>query len=121
MIKRLPLIVGILAVFLVGFIFLRGPIPNISVAPETLTKVGPIKLTNTMITSWIVVALILIAILFITTRKWSLVPGGVQNFVEAVVEAFYNLIVGIAGEEKGRRFFPVVATIFFFILINNWL
>jgi len=121
MLKRLPIIVAGLALFIVGFIFLRGPIPNITVAAEPLTKVGGVKITNTMLTSWIVVVLILFGILFISTRKWSLVPGGVQNFVEAVVEAFYNLIVGIAGEEKGRRFFPVVATIFFFILINNWL
>ena len=48
-------------------------------------------------------------------------PGGVQNFVEAVVEAFYDMVVGIAGEENGRRFFPVVATIFFFVLIANWM
>jgi F-type H+-transporting ATPase subunit a len=110
-----------LALFLAGFIFLRGPIPHISVAAEPLTKVGGVKITNTMITSWVVVALILIGIVFITTRKWTIVPSGVQNFVEAVVEAFYNLVTGIAGEVNGRRFFPVVATIFFFILINNWL
>jgi F-type H+-transporting ATPase subunit a len=110
-----------LALFLAGFIFLRGPIPHISVAAEPLTKVGGVKITNTMITSWVVVALILIGIAFITTRKWTIVPTGVQNFVEAVVEAFYNLVTGIAGEVNGRRFFPVVATIFFFILINNWL
>ena len=121
MAKRLPFIILGLALFAAGFIFLRGPIPNITVAAEPLTKVGGVKITNTMLTSWIVVVLILFGIVFISTRKWSLVPGGVQNFVEAVVEAFYNLIVGIAGEEKGRRFFPVVATIFFFILINNWL
>ncbi len=121
MIKRLSVIIVILAIFLVGFIFLRGPIPHISIAAEPLTKVGGVKITNTMITSWVVVALILITIVFISTRKWNIVPGGVQNFVEAVVEAFYNLVVGIAGEEKGRRFFPVVATIFFLILINNWL
>lgn len=115
------IVLGMLALFAVGFIFLRGPIPNISVAAEPLTKVGGVKITNTMITSWVVVALILIGIVFITTRKWTIVPSGVQNFVEAIVEAFYNLVTGIAGEENGRRFFPVVATIFFFILINNWL
>ncbi len=115
------IVLGALALMAFGFIFLRGPIPHISVAAEPLTKVGGVKLTNTMITSWIVVVLILIVLVFIMTRKWSIIPGGVQNFVEAVVEAFYNLVVGIAGEEKGRKFFPVVATIFFFILINNWL
>jgi F-type H+-transporting ATPase subunit a len=115
------IVVAALALFLFGFVFLRGPIPHISIAAEPLTKVGGVKITNTMITSWVIVALVLITIAFITTRKWSLVPSGVQNFVEAVVEAFYNLVTGIAGDENGRRFFPVVATIFFFVLINNWL
>ncbi len=119
--KTRLIVLGMLALFVVGFVFLRGPIPHISIAPEPLTKVGGVKITNTMLTSWIIVVLIAFGILFITTRKWTIVPGGVQNFVEAVVEAFYNLVTGIAGEEKGRRFFPVVATIFFFVLVSNWL
>jgi F-type H+-transporting ATPase subunit a len=45
----------------------------------------------------------------------------VQNFFEAVLEAFYGLVVNVAGEKNGRRFFPVVATIFFFVLVSNWL
>jgi len=112
---------GMIILFIVGFIFLRGPIPHISIASEPLTTVGGVKITNTMLTSWVIVILIALSVLFVTSRKWTLVPGGVQNFVEAVVEAFYNLVTGIAGEEKGRRFFPVVATIFFFVLISNWL
>src|SRR6266571_8263482 len=104
---------GIIVLFVVGFIFLRGPIPHISIAAEPVTQVGGIKITNTMLTSWVIVGMIALGIGFVTTRKWTPVPGGVQNFVEAVVEAFYNLVTGIAGEEKGRRFFPVVATIFF--------
>src|SRR4030042_1759440 len=51
----------------------------------------------------------------------ELVPGGGQNVLEAMMEAFYNVVTGIAGEKNGRRFFPVVATIFFFILFSNWL
>ncbi len=119
--KTRPIAIGMIILFVVGFIFLRGPIPHISIAAEPLTKVGGVKITNTMLTSWVIVILIALGVLFVTSRKWTLVPAGVQNFVEAVVEAFYNLVTGIAGEEKGRRFFPVVATIFFFVLISNWL
>jgi F-type H+-transporting ATPase subunit a len=119
--KTRLIVLGMIVLFAVGFIFLRGPIPHISIAAEPLTKVGGVKITNTMLTSWVIVILIALCVLFVTSRKWTLVPGGVQNFVEAVVEAFYNLVTGIAGEEKGRRFFPVVATIFFFVLVSNWL
>jgi F-type H+-transporting ATPase subunit a len=73
-----------------------------------------------MLTSWIIVAL-MIAFVFFATRRWEIVPRGIQNVVEAAVEAFYNLVVGVAGEENGRRFFPVVATIFFMVLVFNWL
>ncbi len=111
---------GLVALVGIGFIFFRGPTPQIVLAAEELTKVGPVKITNTMITSWVVVALIIIGV-FLVTRRWGLVPQGAQNFVEAGLEAFYNIIVNVAGEKSGRRFFPVVATIFLFVLISNWL
>ena len=83
-------------------------------------SVGPIGITNTMITSWIIVV-VMIVFVFFATRRWDLVPSGVQNVIESVVEAFYNLCVGVAGESRARRFFPVVATIFFMVLAFNWL
>lgn len=113
-------ITGGLLAFLLGMVFLRGPIPHISISAETLTSLGPIGITNTMITSWLIVALI-VASIVAATRKWELVPSGIQNLFEAALEGFYNLVTGIAGDENGRRFFPFVATIFFFILISNWL
>ncbi len=111
---------GFILLTVLGFAFLRGPIPHISIKPETVSGAGPIDLTNTMITSWLVVITLIILVFFVT-RRWEMVPRGVQNVVEAIVEAFYNLVVSVAGEKHGRRFFPVVATIFFFVLAANWL
>jgi F-type H+-transporting ATPase subunit a len=73
-----------------------------------------------MLTSWIMVAFMIILVFF-ATRRWEMVPRGIQNATEAAVEAFYNLVVGVAGEKSGRRFFPIVATIFFMVLAFNWL
>src|SRR4030067_1212043 len=112
-------IVGVVLT-LAGFVVLGGPTPHIALKPETLASLGIVNITNTMITSWIVVILI-VAGVFLTSRRWELVPRGAQNVLEAIMEAFYNVVTGIAGEQNGRRFFPVVATIFFFILISNWL
>ena len=114
------IVAGLAALFLVGFVFLRGPTPHITIKAETLQSVGPIDITNTMMTSWIVV-IMMVAIVYVGTRRRDLVPRGFQNMFEAALEAFYNLIVGVAGEKNGRRFFPVVATIFFFVLLSNWL
>jgi F-type H+-transporting ATPase subunit a len=118
--KTIAIALAAFALFVVGFIFLRGPTPHIAIAAETLFKVGPIKVTNTMITSWIVVVT-MVMLVFVATRRWEMVPRGAQNVIEAVVEAFYNLVINVAGEKNGRRFFPVVATIFFFVLASNWL
>lgn len=110
----------VLVAFVVGFVFLRGPTPHISIKAETLFTAGGANITNTMVTSWLVVATMII-IVILATRRWEMVPRGAQNVVEGVVEAFYNLVVNVAGEKNGRRFFPVVATIFFFVLASNWL
>ena len=114
------IVAGLVALFLVGFVFLRGPTPHITIKAETLQSVGPIDITNTMMTSWIVV-IMMVAIVYVGTRRRDLVPRGFQNMFEAALEAFYNLVVSVAGEKNGRRFFPVVATIFFFILVSNLL
>ena len=118
--KSILVIVLALAAFLIGFIFLRGPTPHISVKAETLFSVGPIDITNTMLTSWIVVGFLVIGV-FLATRRWEMVPRGAQNVVEGAGEAFYNFVVSVAGEQNARRFFPVVATIFIFVLASNWL
>jgi len=112
--------VGLVVLALLGFIFLRGPTPAIAIKPETIYSFGKVNVTNTIITSWIVV-LVMIAIVYVGTRRRDLVPSGFQNLFEAALEAFYNLVVSVAGEKNGRRFFPVVATIFFFVLASNWL
>ena len=112
--------IGLIVLFLFGFVFLRGPTPHIAIKAETIDSFGPFDLTNTVLTSWIVV-LVLIAVVYLGTRRRELVPRGFQNLFEAALEAFYNLVVSVAGEKNGRRFFPVVATIFFFVLASNWL
>ncbi|MEE8386790.1 MAG: FoF1 ATP synthase subunit a [Dehalococcoidia bacterium] len=114
------MVIGFIVLFIVGFVFLRGPTPHIAIKAETLTSLGPINITNTMMTSWIVV-IIMVVMIYAGTRRRDLVPRGVQNLFEAALEAFYNLVVSVAGEKNGRRFFPVVATIFFFVLVSNWL
>jgi len=45
----------------------------------------------------------------------------VQNFIEFIVEALLSFANGVAGERWGRVFFPLIATIFLFVLTNAWL
>ena len=110
---------AVLVLIGIGVVFVGGASPAIIVAPETVFHWGPLDVTNTMFTSWFVVAFLVILALTVGPRV-SVVPSGFSGAVEAAVEAFYNLVVDVAGEENGRRFFPLVATIFFFILTSNY-
>ena len=46
--------------------------------------------------------------------------AGFRISLRALIEAFYNIVELVAGRKNARRFFPVVASIFLFLLIGNW-
>ena len=110
---------ALIALAVAGFFLIRAPTPAIIVAPEHVFDIGPLEVTNTMFTSWVVV-LLLVAVALLAGRSMSLTPGGVSGAIEALVGGFYQMIEGIAGEANARRFFPVVATIFFYVLVSNY-
>jgi F-type H+-transporting ATPase subunit a len=99
---------------------LRAPNPHVVLASEKLFHVGGIfYITNTMLATWATM-LVLIVVSLLATRRMKLVPGGLQNAVELIIEMFYNFVEGIAGD-KARMLFPLVATLFFFIMLSNWM
>jgi F-type H+-transporting ATPase subunit a len=65
-----------------------------------------------------IVWLLLSALAIIAYKKRSLYPGKLQNGIEWVVEALYNLVVGILGE-KGKRYLPFLGTLFVYIFTMN--
>jgi F-type H+-transporting ATPase subunit a len=117
--RGLAIGLAVLLLVLVGFLFLRSPKPIIELKAETVFSIGPFNVTNTYITSWIVV-IFMSLFAYAATRRMSLVPRGIQNLFEAIIEAIYNLVINSAGEKHARRFFPVVATIFLYVAICNW-
>jgi F-type H+-transporting ATPase subunit a len=116
------IVIGVIALVIGGAVFVKGPPPVIIVAPEHIFDfpVLGFGVTNTMFTSWFVVAGICIMAVLVG-RSFTLVPSGFSGAVEWLVAGFYeNFIVKIVGEENGRRFFPLVFTIFFFIVVSNY-
>ena len=91
---------------------------EIKIQPDQIFTLFGLPVTNTLLCTWITI-LILVIIAYFGTRKRALIPTGFQNFVEWSVEGMLNLVEGVVGKEKGRRFFPLVATFFFFILFAN--
>lgn len=118
--KTIAIALGALVLLGVGFFFVRGPKPHIEIKAETLFEIGPFPVVNTWVTS-LLVLVVIITITTLATRNLTLIPKGLQNAVEAVAEALYNICINTAGEKNGRRFFPVIATIFVFIWIANWM
>ena len=94
--------------------------PHVSLPAEALASIGPFVITNTILSSW-VTTIVLILLFVLATRKMELVPRGLQNVVELAVESLYNFVHSVAGEQYARRFFPLVATLFFFVMVNAWL
>jgi F-type H+-transporting ATPase subunit a len=93
------------------------PAPTVELPASVIFHIGPLPVSNTIITSWItVVILVLIALL--VTRKAKLIPGRLQGAVEAILEWMYNFCKDVAGEKYGGKFFPIVTTIFLFVLFN---
>ena len=82
-------------------------------------------ITNSMIVTWVVAALLIFAAQAATRKARSnpdaaLVPTGAQNFWEWLVEGVHGLLEGIVGEELVKKTFWFFATIFIFILATNW-
>jgi F-type H+-transporting ATPase subunit a len=79
-----------------------------------------IAVTNTLLSSWFT-TIVLILIFVTAARRRSIVPGRFQGFVEIMIEGVLGFGTSVLGTEMARKTFPVVATIFFFVLFNAWL
>ncbi|MFZ3031600.1 MAG: F0F1 ATP synthase subunit A [Candidatus Moraniibacteriota bacterium] len=93
---------------------------EISIAAEKLFSLGLLPVTNALFIGVLVSALL---IFFITrvTKNPTLVPRGLQNIIEIIFEALLELVESVTQDKKqARQFFPLIATIFLFILIANW-
>jgi F-type H+-transporting ATPase subunit a len=83
-------------------------------------KVASFSITNTLLASWLTV-IVLAVVFYVCTRKMKLTPGRLQNLAETAVEALLGFIKSAAGEKNARLLFPVVATIFIYVLTNAYL
>ena len=99
-------------------------LPAIRTAPDIIFTIPGINfpVSNTLLCTWITIIL-LVAFFYAGIRRKSLIPTGVQNAAEFVVEYLLGLVDSVVGgnKEKGKKFFPLVATFFLFIIVANLL
>jgi len=96
------------------------PQPHPELPAEVIFHLFGFPITNSVIAAWLTI-IVLVVLSYAVSRRIKLIPGRLQAIVEAVLGWLYDFCREVAGEENGRKFFPVVATIFLFVIVNAWL
>jgi F-type H+-transporting ATPase subunit a len=92
---------------------------GVSSSAEALFHLGPLPVTNSMVTSWIVAVALVIAIRLAIKRP-QLIPSRGQAIVENLVQGILDLTSPIVGSKVAKPTFPLLIALFTFILIQNW-
>jgi len=88
---------------------------------EPIFNIGTFTVTNSLLTSWIAL-LVILAIGLSFRLSLKTIPGKIQNIMEMAVEYFLGIFDAVTGSrERSIKFAPFVLAFFFLILINNWL
>jgi F-type H+-transporting ATPase subunit a len=116
--RTIVIVVVALAVAVLSNRFLPSGPPHVEVAAEELWSIGGFHITNSLFTA-LIVDIIVVAIAFFASRNMQIVPRGLQNVMEMILEALYNLFKNIAPKFIDKAW-PLVATIFLYVLISNY-
>jgi F-type H+-transporting ATPase subunit a len=94
---------------------------KITLFAEPIHHFGNFTITNSLLTSWLAVAIIIILALVLRS-KLKTIPGKIQNIFEMVVEGALDLCDQVTNSRAlSMKIFPIAISVFFFILISNWL
>lgn len=103
-------------VLLPNILHIGVALPVISVPGE---KIPGTPITNTIVGT-ILADIVVLLFAFFATRNIKEVPGRLQSVFEMIVQFLDNLARTVAGP-RSRKIFPLMATVFIFVLIANWL
>lgn len=85
-----------------------------------ISRLYAIGMTDAMITSSVITILICVTAIIISRKISVQQPEGVQNMVEMGLEKLHGFFEGLMGKEMCRKYFPLVGTLFIYILICNY-
>lgn len=120
-------IVVVLALMIGSRLLLPVPLPHIQLPAEVvpgipaipLPGVGKLEISNTII-AILATDLLLIALALAATRRLEMVPSGLQNVFEAVIEYWENMSLQMIGPDLTRRYLPLFVTLFLMVALANW-
>src|SRR3990167_3429689 len=94
---------------------------EITLFAEPIYHYNNFSITNALLTSWLAVFIIII-LSFVLRSKLRLIPGKIQSFFEIILEGALGMCDQVTSNRTlSIRIFPIAISVFFFILINNWL
>lgn len=93
--------------------------PHISLAAEHIGTVWGFPVTNALVTMWLVM-IVLTTMAWLATRHVRSIPLPLQSAAEQIVGGLYEFYSSITGSHT-RQFFPLIATLFLFIITANWI
>jgi F-type H+-transporting ATPase subunit a len=92
---------------------------EISLAPEALFHIGSFPVTNSFL-MMLAVTLFLSIFVIVLSKRLKMSPAGAQNIFEMLIEGGKDFIKSIIDDDKkAKKVFPLVFTLFVFILIAN--
>lgn len=99
--------------------FLRIQREVTEVAPDVITTVWGVPITNTFLMS-VMIALLFVLLSWMAVKRFTLRPSRFQNVVEVLYEQMLDLVEQItANKQLARRIFPLIAALFLYIGVAN--
>jgi len=97
----------------------HGAAIHVELAAEQFGTFLGLPITNTLITSWIVIFLLAIVAFFVGKRL-TLIPSKIQLVFEEMFTFIIDYMAETLGNEKlAKRYFPLILTIFLFVFTSN--
>lgn len=95
---------------------------TISLASEVIGHIGVFAIRNTMLMAWLAALVLLLLSFAVRMTGYKIIPGRFQAAVELVVISLFDLFASVVNDDRlARKFFPMVATMFIFIVLGNWM
>ncbi len=95
---------------------------NISIVAEPVFYIGRYAITNSLLSALLVTIFFIFIAIKINSSKLEDSPKGnsLQNLLEIILEGFLNLYTSVVGSKMAKEIFPILTTIFVYILFSNW-
>ncbi|MBI2610092.1 F0F1 ATP synthase subunit A [Candidatus Giovannonibacteria bacterium] len=94
---------------------------EISIKAEKLFEIWGFPVTNALVLA-VISALIILALAFLLKRQLRMIPGKFQGFFEFILDELLSLMDSVLPSRQiSEKYLPIIATIFIFIMLSNWL